>query len=161
MSRYIDVDDSVVGTFLSVMEKRFPFLIQLKVKLVFDTKRRISGGQIVLATTELASEKIKFFSKDDVAVEGYDIIIVIDMKAWELAGEADREKLMSHELRHIFIDDKDSLKLLAHDVSDFRAEIKLNTDDPDWGLKLATLVNDVYEQEREMAKQSKQIKKEN
>ena len=64
---------------------------------------------------------------------------------------------MSHELRHIFIDEKDNIKLLPHDVSDFRVEQKLNADNPDWKVNLATLVNDVYEQEREMAKQSKQL----
>lgn len=161
MSRYTEVDDSVVNTFLSVMEKRFPSLVQLKIKLIFDTKRRVKAGQIVLATTELASEKIRFFSKDDVAIEGYDVVIVFDMKAWELASDEDKTRLMSHELRHIFIDEKDKVKLLPHDVSDFRAEIQLNTDNPDWGLNLSTLVNAVYEQEREMAKQSKQLKKEN
>ena len=66
---------------------------------------------------------------------------------------------MSHELRHIFITEDGKLKLIPHDVSDFRAEQKLNQDDPDWQYKLATLVNDIYEQEKEMAKQSKQLNK--
>lgn len=159
MIRFTDVDDALVETFLATMEERFPSLAQLKIKLIFDLKRRVKQGKIVLASTELASEKIKFFSKDNVAVEGYDVVIIFDMKAWELADEADRKRIMSHELRHVFIDEKDKVKLLPHDVSDFRIEQKLNEDNPDWGFNLATLVNDIYEQEREMAKESKQIKK--
>lgn len=159
MSRFDDIDDSVVETFLGVMEQRFPSLVQLKIKLVFDNKRRIKQGKICLASTELANEKIKYFSKDDVAIEGYDVVIIFDRKAWELAGTEDRRRIMSHELRHIFIDEQGKVKLLPHDVSDFREEQKLNEDDPDWGFKLAILVNDVYEQEREMSRQSKQIKK--
>jgi hypothetical protein len=158
MTRFIDGDDSVVEVFLDVMEKRFPSLIQLKIKLIFDLKRRIKQGQLVLATTELASEKIKFFSKDNIAIEGYDVLIIFDMKAWELASAADKVRIMSHELRHIFIDEAGKTKLLPHDVSDFRAEQALNTDDPEWGFKLTTLVNDIYEQEKEMARQSRQMK---
>ena len=159
MSRFIEVDDSVVEVFIDIMEKRFPSLAQLKIKLIFDLKRRIKQGEIVLASTELASEKIKFFSKDNVAIEGYDVVIIFDMKAWELAAVEDRARIMSHELRHIFIDETGKIKLLPHDISDFRAEQALNTDNPDWSFKLATLVNDVYEQEKEMAKQSKQMKR--
>lgn len=158
MSRFTDIDDSVVETFLDVMEHRFPSLVQLKIKLIFDTKRRIKEGKICLASIELANEKIKYFSKDDVAVEGYDVVIIIDMKAWELSSPADRKRLMSHELRHVFIDEQGKVKLLPHDISDFREEQKLNEDDPDWSFKLALLTNDVYEQEKEMASQSKKLK---
>jgi hypothetical protein len=157
MSRFEDINDSVVEVFLNTMEERFPYLAQLKIKLIFDTKRRIKQGKICLASVELANEKIKYFSKDDVAVEGYDVVIIVDMKAWELANADDKKRLMSHELRHIFIDEQGKVKILPHDVSDFRAEQQLNVDDPDWGFKLSILVNDVYEQEKEMAKQSKQL----
>lgn len=161
MIRFTDVDDSVVEVFLGILEERFPSLAQLKIKLIFDTKRRIKQGEIVLASAELASEKIKFFSKDDVAIDGYDVVIAFDQKAWELANAQDRKRIVSHELRHIFIDEQDKVKLLPHDLSDFRAEQKINVDDPDWQYKLATLVNDVYEQEKEMAKQSKSVKEKN
>jgi hypothetical protein len=155
MSRFIDANESVVEMFMEVVEERFPELGNLKIKLVFDTKRRIKQGKICLGSCELANDKIKYFSADDVAIEGYDVILTFDMKAWEVAQPADRKRLMSHELRHIFIDEKGKVKILPHDISDFRAEQKLNTDDPDWGFKLCILVNDMYEQEKEMAKQKK------
>jgi hypothetical protein len=159
MIRFTDVDDDVVEVFLSVMEERFPNLAQLKIKLIFDTKRRIKQGEVILASAEVSSDKIKFFSKDDIATDGYDVIIVFDQKTWELANAADRKRIMSHELRHIFIDEQDKIKLLPHDLSDFRMEQQCNVDDPDWKFKLATLVNDVYDQEKEMSKQGKQVDK--
>lgn len=158
MSRFTDINDNVVEVFLETMEQRFPSLVQLKIKLIFDTKRRIKQGKICLAAAELANDKIKYFSRDDIAIEGYDVVIIFDMKAWELASIEDRKRIMSHELRHILIDEKGKVKLLPHDVSDFREERKLNEDDPDWGFKLAILVNDVYEQEREMVNQNKKMK---
>ena len=159
MNRYVEVSDDVVEVFLNVLEERFPSLVQLKTKLIFDTKRRVKQGKIVLASVELASEKLKFFSKDNMAVDGYNVVITFDAKAWDLASDADKKRVMSHELRHIFIDENGNPKIIEHDVSDFRAEQKLNADDPDWSLKLATLVNDIYEQEKDMAKQSKAVKR--
>jgi len=159
INRFTDIDDGVVEVFLAVLEERFPSLAQLKIKLVFDTKKRVKQGEICLASTELANEKIKFFSKDDVAIDGYDVVIVLDMKAWGVASVEDRKRIMSHELRHILITEEGKVKILPHDVSDFRIEQKLNKENPDWSLKLAVLVNDIYEQEKEMAKQDKQIKK--
>jgi len=158
MSRFMDIDDGVVEVFLNTLEERFPSLIQLKIKLIFDTKKRVVKGKICLASVEIANDKIKYFSKDNVATEGYDVVIIFDRKAWELADEPDRKRIMSHELRHILINEKGEVKIIPHDVSDFRAEQKLNKDDPDWSLKLVTLVNDVYDQEKSMAKhQEKEI----
>ena len=155
MSRFTDVDDGVVEVFLDTLEERFQSLIQLKIKLIFDTKKRIVKGKICLATVELANDKIKYFSKDKIATEGYDVVIILDRKAWELSDKVNRKRIMSHELRHILINEKDEVKLIPHDVSDFVAEQKLNKDDPDWSIKLTTLVNDVYEQEKEISKQQK------
>lgn len=155
MSRFTEVTDEVVEVFLKVLGDRFPSLGQLKIKLVFDTKRRIKEGKICLANVELANEKIKFFSKDDVAIEGYDVVVTFDRKAWELANDKDRTRLISHELRHVLIDEKGKLKLIPHDVSDFRIEQKLNEDDPDWSFRLSTLINDIYEQEKEAEKSKK------
>ena len=158
MSRFIDVDDSVVEVFLNTLEERFQSLIQLKIKLIFDTKKRVKQGKICLACVELANDKIKYFSKDDVATEGYDIVIIFDRKAWELANDADRKRIMSHELRHVLINEKDEVKLIPHDVSDFVIEQKLNKDDIEWASKLVTLVTDIYEQEKEIGKQQKKEK---
>jgi len=155
MGRFTDIDDNVAEVFLKVVAERFPVLGQLKVKLVFDTKKRVKQGELCLAMTELANDKIKYFSKDDIAIEGYDIVITFDKKAWELASEKDRIRIMSHELRHIFIDEKGKIRLIPHDVSDFRIEQKLNEDDPDWGFRLAALLDAVYEQEKEMDKPKK------
>jgi len=159
MNRFIEIDDGVVEVFLAILEERFPSLAQLKIKLVFDTKKRMKQGEICLASTELANEKIKFFSKDDVAIEGYDIVIVLDMKAWGLASAEDRKRIMSHELRHVLITEEGKVKILPHDISDFRIEQKLNQENPDWSFKLVVLVDDIYKQEKEMVKQGKQTKK--
>ena len=152
MNRYEDCNEKFVEMFLQVLEERFPMYGNLKFKLIFDLKKKVNKGKVCLGSISLATDKVKYFTKDNVAIEGYDYVIILDKKAWELASDEDRKRIISHELRHVFIDDKDRLKILPHDISDFVAEQKLNHDNPDWGIKLATLVNDIYEQEKEMQK---------
>jgi hypothetical protein len=159
MNRYEDCNDELVEVFLDLLESRFPAYGNLKFKIIFDLKKRIKQGKIVLASIELASEKIKFFSKDDVAVDGYDYVLTVDKKAWELADEKDKRRIISHELRHVFINEKGAAKIIGHEIEDFYAELKLNEDDPEWARKLTTIVADVYEQEKELAKAAKAGKK--
>ena len=152
MNRYIDCDEKFVEVFLQVLEERFPMYGNLKFKLIFDLKKKVNKGKICIGSISLATDKIKYFTKDNVAIDGYDYVIILDKKAWDLASEVDRKRIISHELRHVFIDDKGKLKILPHDISDFVVEQKLNQDSPDWGIKLSILVNDIYEQEKEMEK---------
>ena len=154
--RYEDANESLVEVYLKVAEERFPnTCANLNIKLMFDTKRRVSRGKLILASVEIASEKIKYFTKNEVELDGVDYILIVDKKAWELANEKDKDRLVSHELRHVFVDETGKRKLLPHDIEDFVAEVKLNVDDPDWGNNLATLVVDVYEQEKELKKLDK------
>lgn len=119
--RYQDADESLVEVFLQVAEEKFPnTCANLNIKLIFDTKKRVSRGKFVLAAIEIASEKIKYFTRHEVKVgEGVDYVITVDQKAWELANHDDRKRLLSHELRHIFVDENDKRKLLPHDIEDF------------------------------------------
>lgn len=150
MMRFEDGDESLVQVFLEIMEARFPQYQYLNFKLVYDLKKRVKGGKVVLASIELASPKIKYFSQDEKAAEGYDYILFIDHKVWGLSNAADKKRLISHELRHVFVDEKDRPKLVGHEIEDFYQELKLNEDDPEWARKLVRLATDVYEQEKDM-----------
>jgi hypothetical protein len=155
VNRYLDCDEDLVSVFMEVLEDRFVMYGNLKFKLVFDSKKRVSKGKIKLASIEVANDKLKYFSKDDVAIEGYDYVIIIDRNAWDLATDTSKRKLISHELRHVLIDENDKCKIVDHDISDFAMEVKLNQDDPEWCFKLSRLVTDVYDQEKEMLKANK------
>lgn len=150
--RYIDCDDDLVQVFLDVIEERFPSFINLNIKLLYDTKRRISGGKIVMASICTTSAMAKFFSKDNTATEGYDFVLILDRKAWELSSPEDKKRIISHELRHVFIDEKGKAKLIGHEIEDFYAELELNQDDPEWRRNLAIQTMALYDQEKEMSK---------
>jgi hypothetical protein len=150
--RYIECNDEYVQTFFDVLEERFPSFINLKIKLLFDTKQRISAGRLVLGSICTTSAMTKFFSKDNNAEDGYDFVLIMDQKAWDLASPVDRKRMISHEMRHIFIDEKGKAKLIGHELEDFYAELELNKDDPEWGRNLAVQVRAMYDQEKSMAK---------
>ena len=155
MHRYEDSDDHLTEVFLNVMEEHFPQLQFLKFKLIFDLKQRVSKGRLVLATIETASPKIKYLSKDKIAIDGYDLLLIMDQKAWEVASADQRVRLIRHEMRHVQLDESGGVKIVGHEIEDFHIEVKLNSDAPEWRMQLATLTHDMYEQEKLMLKENK------
>jgi len=150
--RYEDCDEAYVKVFMKVLEERFPMYGALTFRLVFDLKKRVKEGKICLASIETASAKIKYFSKNKVDIEGCDYVLTVDKKCWDNASDEDRERLISHELRHVFLDEHGKCKLVGHDINDFAIEVELNKDDPTWNFKLGRLTTDIYEQEKDMLK---------
>ena len=94
------------------------------------------------------------------AIEGYDIIIIVDLKAWTFANEKDKERILRHELKHVEIKEDGKVTIVGHEVSDFYSEIKRNQDDPEWNLRLSISVAAAYDQEKEEAKGQKKPYKE-
>jgi len=152
MNRYLPASQDLENVFYEVLNDRFPGMVNIQFKLLFDTKKRLKKGKLILATTELANEKIKYFSADEAAPEGVDYIIIVDSVAWEYAQEDDKRRIISHELCHVFVDEKGKYKLIDHDITDFIAEIKRNEDKPYWINDLGDLVESIYEQEKEAQK---------
>jgi hypothetical protein len=136
-----------------ILEKcRFPELSTAKILCIFSLKKKMRGGQLTLAWTKKANDFLRFLTFDDVTDgEGYDYFIFIDKKAWSLANEDDRIRLMRHELKHMDIDleAKNPYKLRDHTVKDFYSEIEMNRDNPRWADSLATQTKIAYEEEKE------------
>lgn len=152
--RYEDATADVMELAREIIAEHFPELRNVKIKYLFDLKKRMSGGMNVLARCQRSNDLLKFFTIDESGdEEGYAYIVYVDKLLWGNIERADKTKLLRHEFRHIFIDDesaKNPYKLVDHDVSDFRDEIALNTDDPRWDERLASLASDLYSQQEEM-----------
>ncbi len=163
--RYEEVTSEVAKMLHRVLADHFGELKNAKIVALFDLKKRMSGGQIVLGHIMKTNHLIRHLTKEEAgSAEGYDYIITIDKKGWDVLDEKDKVRLLRHELRHTFydIDSEDNpYKLVDHTVNDFYEEIELNKDDPKWRQKAATLVTDLYAQEKEEARdrRAKQKKK--
>ncbi len=151
--RYDEVNDHVIELINEVRSKDFPELVNAKIKALFDLKKRKSGGMMVLARIMKTNDLIRHLTRDGADYyNGYDYIITLDKKCWENITDIDRIKIIRHELRHTFFDiesEDNPYKMLNHSVSDFYEEVELNKNDPRWRERVATLTEDIYEQEKE------------
>ena len=146
INRYEDVTLAEYTILREIRESLFSELSGAEIKLVFDTKKKKSGGKIVLARIKKPSEVEKFLCVDPV-----DYIIFLDQNAWMLSDQDDRIRLMRHELRHTDVDPaaKKPYKLRAHTVEDFYTEISLNQNKPRWAEELALMVDMKYDEDKD------------
>ena len=161
--RYEEVTGEVNKLLGEVESKYFPELKNAKIITLFDLKKRSSGGRVVLGRIMRTNDLLRLLTKDDaIAVEGYDYIVTLDKQGWNAIAEADRVRLLRHELRHTYFDidsESNPYKLIDHSISDFYEEVELNKDDPRWRERVAAVVADIYEQEKEDRKQEKNKRK--
>jgi len=160
--RYDEVNDHLLTLLREVRTQDFPELVNAKIKVLFDLKKRKSGGMLVLARIIKTNDLMRHLTKNGGdAIEGYDYIITLDKKCWENITDLDRVKILRHELRHTFFDiesEDNPYKLLNHSISDFYEEVELNKNDPRWRERVATLTEDIYEQEKEARIEKKRKK---
>ncbi len=162
--RYEEVTPMVLNMLKELKAKDFKELKNAKIKVLFDLKKRKSGGRIVLGRIVKSNDLIRLLTKDEVeAVEGYDYIITLDKKCWDNIPDEDRKRILRHELRHASFDiesENDPYKLVSHSISDFYEEVEANQKDPRWRERVGTLVEDIYEQEKEARAEKRKKKKE-
>ncbi len=157
--RYDEVTDDVIRTFNEVQAKYFPELKNAKIIILFDLKKRTSGGRVVLGRIMKTNDLLRHLTKDDaIAIDGVDYIITLDKQGWDAIGNEDRVRVLRHELRHTYYDiesEDNPYKLIDHSITDFYEEVDLNKDDPRWRERVATVVSDIYEQQKEDRKQDR------
>lgn len=158
-SRFEDAPSQVINLVETVREKWFPELEGAKIKVVFDLKKRVSGGKLVLGRIMKANDLTRFLTIDEAeSTEGFDYFLFFDKKIFELMDIEDQIRLARHELRHTDVDfesETDQFKVKPHDIEDFYDEIELNRDDPRWAERVVTVAEAVYEQEKEEKKAAK------
>jgi len=159
MSRFYEADPAVVAmmTDLIFNEGRFPNLRGANIKVVMDSKAKVDKltETVTFASIKLANEVEKYLSKDGHNITGIDYIVFINDLVWELANSVDKKRILSHELRHTFIDEKGNFKVVRHDLEDFYAEVELNKDDPAWAQALGSIAVAKIDQLKEEAKANK------
>lgn len=148
MSRYLSAPQDVLDKIDEIREEHFPELASCHIMVLMDTKKRKSKGRYVFASIKKMSDCERFLSADNFVTEGYDYLMVIDSNMWENISDEDKIKVVRHELRHCFYDAeaKNPFKIQDHDIQDFRSEIQLNKDDPDWDMRVADIMDSIYEE---------------
>jgi predicted metallopeptidase len=146
MTRFEDVSEDVLDLMRELRAEYFPDIRQAKIKVLFDLKKRMSNGKVVLGRIQKTNEIVRKLTEDDVD-EGYDYIIYLDKLCWNNIARQDQIRILRHELRHIFCDIESSSpwKIIPHDIEDFSEEIELNKDDISWASRVSELLLVLYE----------------
>ena len=154
MGRYYEAEPATKNLFDKVREERFEGLEGVKIKLIMDLKPKIDKlrNAMVFAYIKTTNEVEKYLTEQE---NEYDYFIFINSLVWDLASEKDKKRILSHELRHCFINEKGNFKIIRHDIEDFFAEIKLNEDDPMWKQSLSTIAMAKFDQLKEEEKANK------
>lgn len=156
-SRFEDVDEDVLDLMHEVMAEYFPEFRNVRIKCLFDIKKRMSGGKVVMGRIQKTNDLLRHLTTaESRSDDGFDAILYIDRRMWENIGRADRIRVIRHELRHLDLNEEGKLSILPHDIEDFVTEVSLNTDDMRWRERVATLTRDIYEQEKEQAENTRQ-----
>lgn len=148
--RYEDVPENVFTMLRELIGEYFSDLAGAKIHIVFDTKKKMTGGKLVLGKIKKANELEKFFTSElTTDGGGFDYVIFLDKKAWNIANEDDRYRLLRHELRHtdVNIDSKNPYQIRKHTLEDFYSEVRLNQENPRWSEDLAIRTKIAYENE--------------
>ena len=158
--RYYEADAKTEAMLTTLINDRFAGLKAAKIKVLLDAKPKIDKlrGAMIFASIKLTNEVERYLSKS-MDLNGLDYLIFINALCWEMASEKDKKRVLSHELRHTFIDEEGNYKLIRHDIEDFYVEIKLNEDDPMWGQSLSVIAMAKFEQMKADEKAAKAKKK--
>ena len=149
--KYEAVPETVEELYEKIKKEHFPYLANAKILFLLSKKKMMTKGRIVLGKIVKPSALVKYLSRNEAPDDGYDYILYLDSKLITHCEESDIERVLRHELRHIFYDSdsKNPFKLIDHDFTDFYDEVELNKDDPNWANRVARTVSLIYEQEKD------------
>jgi len=148
-TRYVNSTQTITDQLEQMINTKFPDLNSTRIKILLDTKKKSSKKKLRLAEIKTTDELNRYFSmSEETGFEGYDFILIIDQLLALNAEIKDLRRVLFHELCHADFDDKGKPTTIPHDFEGFYVELKYNRDDRDWGPRLTSFLNDLYESEK-------------
>ncbi len=159
-TRYNDATEVEYAVLTEVRNQWFSHLMEARIRILFDLRKKTGGGKIVLARIYKTNDLIKHLTLTEQEAEGTDYIVFLDKVCWDAIPQPDRIRLMRHELRHVIVTEKKNpFALVGHDIEDFVSEVQLNQDDVGWRQRVGDLTLTIYQQREEEEKEAKKLAK--
>lgn len=150
-NRFEDVSGEAQEILRLVRAEYFPHLQNVNIKMLFDMKKRMSGGKLVLGRIQRTNDLLRHLtSAESDGDDGFDYIMYLDHASFTNVHRNDKVRIVRHEMRHILLDidyQKNPYKLVPHDIEDFVEEIEINRDEPRWRERVAEVAASVYSRE--------------
>ena len=150
--RFTDIDNDTAKIIKNLIQKDFKHLIQAKIKIIFDTKKRKSAGRYVLGKLQKTNELLQYLTapvSDDAL--GYDYMLFLDEKVFTVIDELDKIRLIRHILQYADIDyeAENPFKIRKEEVLTWYDEIEFNKEDPRWFDRLQVVAESIYNSDEE------------
>ena len=152
-NRYEDAQVDVRTLVGEIVAEFMPELINARIKVLFDIKKRTSRGKIVISRLQKCSDLLRFLTKDEAGDgDGYDFLLYLDKVTINAVDRADKVRIIRHQLRHIEVDienPENPYKMVHPDVQDFFIELELNKHDIRWAERVSEVAASLYEAKTE------------
>ncbi|KPA12913.1 hypothetical protein MHK_006891 [Candidatus Magnetomorum sp. HK-1] len=152
MSRFSDVDPDTEKLIKETISKDFSHLVQAKIKMIFDQRKRKTGGRFQLGKMQKSNDLIRYLTcRETGDPEGFDYLLFIDENVFEVLDQMDRVRLVRHLLQYADIDYEAErpFKIRKEEVITWYDELEYNKDDPKWFERLEVIAESVYNPENE------------
>jgi hypothetical protein len=149
-SRFENGTQDVVDLMEQVRDEWFKGLSPARIRVLFDTKKRVVAKKLVLGRIMKANDLIRRLT-EHFAPGGCDYVLFLDKLAYANMDRDDKIRLIRHELRHCVYNPfaKNVWALIPHDIEDFEAEIALNKASAGWAKRIAQITLAIYEQQKD------------
>jgi len=146
--RFEDVTSDIERMVDKMVDDNFPELRTANITILFDTKKRKSGGQFVMGRLKKANDETKALAVGDDGVAP-DYVLFIDKNIYDVLDDNDKKRLLFHQLCHVHYDGdcENPYKVKGPEIQTFYAEIEYNKDDPRWAERLSAVAESVYDPE--------------
>jgi hypothetical protein len=152
MSRFADIDPDTKKMINEIISKDFSHLTQAKIKMVFDEKKRKSGGRYQLGKMQKSNDLIRYLTtREAMDPEGFDYLMFIDENVFEVLDQKDKVRLVRHLLQYADIDfeAEKPYKIRKEEVATWYDELEYNKDDPKWYERLEVIAESIYNKDNE------------
>ena len=146
--RFEDAGNDIYRMMEDVIATEHRHLAEAQICIMFDLKKRTTGGRYVLGRIKSTSEELKAFAVNDNG-QAYDYVMFLDKNVWDRISEDDQKCIIYHELCHCKVAEEaeNQYKIQGHEIETFYSEIERNKENPRWSERLGTIAEAVYDPE--------------
>ena len=150
MSRYSNVDKDTTKLINSIINESFKHLLQARIKMIFDARKRKSSGKYVIGKIQKTNEFTRFLTSVETGdPAGFDYFLYLDEKVFEAIDTIDKIRVVRHLLQYEDIDyESDTpFKLRKEEVLTWYDEMEFNKEDPKWQDRLQAVAESIHNPE--------------